>query len=234
MDSTASRTSGARAHRCWGPRAESRPRPRAPGACASPEPRSPVVPSGGLRGRPADAATRRWPRGPLSDTVGAQPSTALASDGSDSRICTSDPSGRSRSTLAQMSRIFTTSVASVYPHYVTKVEKKGRTQAELDEVIRWLTGFDEAALQRHLADGHDVRGLLRRRAAQPERLADHRGGVRGPRRGRRGPADAEDPLPRQARRRARQGQGDERLPVCVAGRLRSARPEPRSAPTARR
>lgn len=51
-----------------------------------------------------------------------------------------------------MSRIFTTSVASVYPHYVTKVEKKGRTTAELDEVIRWLTGFDETELNRHLAD----------------------------------------------------------------------------------
>ncbi len=52
-----------------------------------------------------------------------------------------------------MIRIFTTSVASVYPHYVTKVERKGRTKAELDEVIEWLTGFDEAVLRRHLADG---------------------------------------------------------------------------------
>ena len=43
-------------------------------------------------------------------------------------------------------RIFTTSVASVYPHYVTKVERKGRTRAELDEVIAWLTGFDDATL----------------------------------------------------------------------------------------
>ena len=51
-----------------------------------------------------------------------------------------------------MHRIFTTSVAAVYPHYVTKVEKKGRSKAELDEVIRWLTGFDEAALSRHLAE----------------------------------------------------------------------------------
>ena len=49
-----------------------------------------------------------------------------------------------------MHRIFTTSVASVYPHYVAKVEKKGRTQAELDEVIEWLTGFDEIELRRHL------------------------------------------------------------------------------------
>jgi hypothetical protein len=52
-----------------------------------------------------------------------------------------------------MSRIFTTSVASVYPHYVNKVEKKGRTKAELDQVIEWLTGFDEAALDGHLAAG---------------------------------------------------------------------------------
>lgn len=50
-----------------------------------------------------------------------------------------------------MSRIFTTSVASVYPHYVTKVERKGRTEAEVREVITWLTGFDDAALEQHLA-----------------------------------------------------------------------------------
>jgi hypothetical protein len=52
-----------------------------------------------------------------------------------------------------VSRIFTTSVASVYPHYVAKVEKKGRTQAELDRVIEWLTGFDDSALRAHLAAG---------------------------------------------------------------------------------
>jgi hypothetical protein len=50
-----------------------------------------------------------------------------------------------------VSRIFTTSFASVYPHYVSKVEKKGRTKAELDHVIQWLTGFDEPALSGHLA-----------------------------------------------------------------------------------
>ena len=43
--------------------------------------------------------------------------------------------------------------ASVYPLYVEKLERKGRTQAELDEVIAWLTGFDAAALQRHLSEG---------------------------------------------------------------------------------
>ena len=44
-------------------------------------------------------------------------------------------------------------VASVYPLYVNKVERKGRTRDELDEVIRWLTGFDDAALRRHLDEG---------------------------------------------------------------------------------
>jgi hypothetical protein len=52
-----------------------------------------------------------------------------------------------------MHRIFTTSVASVYPHYVAKVERKGRSKAELDEVITWLTGYDQAALQQVLEAG---------------------------------------------------------------------------------
>jgi hypothetical protein len=58
-----------------------------------------------------------------------------------------------RTTLPGMSRIFSTSVASVYPLYLAKVEKKGRTKAELDQVITWLTGFDEPALRHHLAAG---------------------------------------------------------------------------------
>ena len=52
-----------------------------------------------------------------------------------------------------MSKIFTASFASVYPLYVAKVEKKRRTKEELGEVIRWLTGFDEAGLRDHLAAG---------------------------------------------------------------------------------
>ena len=40
--------------------------------------------------------------------------------------------------------------ASVYPHYVAKVESKGRTEAELRQVIAWLTGFDDKALQKHM------------------------------------------------------------------------------------
>jgi hypothetical protein len=47
---------------------------------------------------------------------------------------------------SQDARIAVMSVASVYPHYVTKVEKKGRTRDELHQVITWLTGFDEPTL----------------------------------------------------------------------------------------
>ena len=66
-----------------------------------------------------------------------------------------------------MHRIFTTSVASVYPHYVAKVERKGRTQAELDEVITWLTGFDEAALRQHLDDETTFADFLDQAALNP-------------------------------------------------------------------
>lgn len=52
-----------------------------------------------------------------------------------------------------MSRVFAMSVASVYPHYVAKVEKKGRTVDELDQVIEWLTGYDDAQLKDHLDRG---------------------------------------------------------------------------------
>jgi hypothetical protein len=47
-------------------------------------------------------------------------------------------------------RIYTTSVASVYPHYVTKAEKKGRSKSEVDEIIRWLTGYSQEELEAHL------------------------------------------------------------------------------------
>lgn len=52
-------------------------------------------------------------------------------------------------------RIFTTSVASVYPLYVNKAVRKGRTQAEVDEIIRWLTGLSQKALEEILAEKAD-------------------------------------------------------------------------------
>ena len=52
-------------------------------------------------------------------------------------------------------RIFTTSFASVYPHYIAKAEKKGRTKAEVDTIICWLTGYSEKALEQQIKDKVD-------------------------------------------------------------------------------
>ncbi|TIX48868.1 DUF2200 domain-containing protein [Alteraurantiacibacter aquimixticola] len=52
-------------------------------------------------------------------------------------------------------RIYAMSFASVYPHYVAKAEKKGRTKEELDAIIAWLTGYDAAGLAKVLEDKRD-------------------------------------------------------------------------------
>ncbi len=52
-------------------------------------------------------------------------------------------------------RIFATSFSSVYPLYVQKAERKHRTQAEVDQIICWLTGYDQAGLQRQIKQDHD-------------------------------------------------------------------------------
>lgn len=52
-------------------------------------------------------------------------------------------------------RIYTMSVARVYPLYIAKVEKKGRTKAEVDVIIRWLTGYSQEAFESKLADETD-------------------------------------------------------------------------------
>lgn len=52
-------------------------------------------------------------------------------------------------------RIYTTSFASVYPHYVTKAERKGRTKEEVDEIIRWLTGFTQKGFEKELEKNTD-------------------------------------------------------------------------------
>jgi len=52
-------------------------------------------------------------------------------------------------------RIFTTSFASVYPHYIAKAEKKGRTKKEVDEIICWLTGYSQSGLDEELSKETD-------------------------------------------------------------------------------
>ena len=53
-------------------------------------------------------------------------------------------------------RIFSTSFASIYPHYVHKAERKDRTKEEVDRVISWLTGYDAAGLERAIVDEVDL------------------------------------------------------------------------------
>jgi hypothetical protein len=57
--------------------------------------------------------------------------------------------------VATKHRIYTTSFASVYPHYIVKAEKKGRTKAEVDEIIRWLTGYTQKKLEAQLENKTD-------------------------------------------------------------------------------
>lgn len=53
-------------------------------------------------------------------------------------------------------RIYAMSFASVYPHYVAKAEKKGRTKADVDHIITWLTGYDDKELAAQLQRGTDI------------------------------------------------------------------------------
>lgn len=59
-------------------------------------------------------------------------------------------------------RIYRMSFASVYPHYIQKAEKKGRTKEEVDEIIFWLTGYDMPALQQLIADKTDFEHFFNR------------------------------------------------------------------------
>jgi hypothetical protein len=54
-------------------------------------------------------------------------------------------------------RIYSMSVANVYPHYIAKAERKGRTKAEVDEIIRWLTGFSQAEFEAELNNHTDFK-----------------------------------------------------------------------------
>jgi hypothetical protein len=91
-------------------------------------------------------------------------------------------------------RIYTTSFASVYPHYVAKAEKKGRTRAEVDEIIEWLTGYGPDALQAQLAAGTDFETFF----ADAPRLNPARESITGTVCGVR-VENIEDPLMREIR-----------------------------------
>lgn len=57
-------------------------------------------------------------------------------------------------------RIFKMAFAKVYPMYVQKAERKGRTKAEVDQIIRWLTGYEQAGLERQIEQGKDFEAFF--------------------------------------------------------------------------
>ncbi|GIL35859.1 DUF2200 domain-containing protein [Phycicoccus sp. MAQZ13P-2] len=91
-------------------------------------------------------------------------------------------------------RIFGTPFASIYPHYVAKAERKGHTRAEVDEVIHWLTGYDEAGLRRALEDERDLETFFDRAPA----FTPHAGLITGTICGHR-VQEIEDPLMQRIR-----------------------------------
>ncbi len=66
----------------------------------------------------------------------------------------------SETSVVKKHRIYTISFASVYPHYVAKAEKKGRTKAEVDEIIRWLTGYSQKKLETQLKKKTDIETFI--------------------------------------------------------------------------
>lgn len=91
-------------------------------------------------------------------------------------------------------RIFAMPFASVYPAYVNKVEKKGRTKDELDRVVCWLTGYDDAGLRRQIEKKTDIQTFFAAAPAMHPNRALITGVVCGVR-----VEEVEDPLMRQIR-----------------------------------
>jgi hypothetical protein len=91
-------------------------------------------------------------------------------------------------------RIFKTSVASVYPHYVAKAEKKGRRRAEVDEIICWLTGYSTRELQAQLHRGADFATFFAEAPAMNPKRSQIKGTVCGVR-----VEEVEEPLMREIR-----------------------------------
>lgn len=91
-------------------------------------------------------------------------------------------------------RIYSTSFASVYPHYVAKAEKKGRTKAEVDQIIRWLTGLSQQELDAHLVSKTDFKSFFAAAPALNPARAEIKGVVCGVR-----VENIEEPLMREIR-----------------------------------
>ena len=101
--------------------------------------------------------------------------------------------GTERTTVAGH-RIFGTSFASIYPLYVAKVARKGRSRHELDQVLTWLTGYDDAGLERAVADGVDLERFFAEAPAMNPNASQITGVICGVR-----VEEIEDPLMQQIR-----------------------------------
>jgi hypothetical protein len=97
-------------------------------------------------------------------------------------------------TVMTKHRIYTISFASVYPHYIAKAEKKGRTKAEVDQIILWLTGFSQAEFDAHLATKTDFETFFAQAPELNPARADIKGVVCGVR-----VEEIADPLMREIR-----------------------------------
>ena len=91
-------------------------------------------------------------------------------------------------------RIFSTSFATIYPLYVAKVERKGHTRAEVDEVVCWLTGYDAAGLETVLREDLDMASFFERAPAMNPNASLIKGLICGIR-----VEEIEDPLMQQIR-----------------------------------
>lgn len=92
------------------------------------------------------------------------------------------------------SRVYKMTFASVYPHYIAKAERKGRTKAEVDEIIYWLTGYDETALHRILEDKTNFEAFFAEAPNMNPKVSEIKGVICGYR-----VEEIEDPLMRNVR-----------------------------------
>ena len=94
----------------------------------------------------------------------------------------------------KLDRVFAIQFGSVYPHYVQKVEKKNRTKEELDQVLRWLTGYSQRQLEQQIERGVSLETFFAEAPALHPNSSLIRGVVCGIR-----VEDVEDPLMRKIR-----------------------------------
>ena len=69
--------------------------------------------------------------------------------------------------MKNLERVYRMTFASVYPHYIAKAEKKNRTKEEVDQIIFWLTGYDEKTLQKHLDEKNDFETFFNQAEIHP-------------------------------------------------------------------